>query len=127
MYEAGEIRTALAKDLGDLLERVVNLKKDLREPFYILVTLMPTDHIQKIHTRAVIMLEKPEPLLNTILVKVDNRTGYVDFAWCFPKDDPMVPDVEDMDNVVHRVVDDLKRERISHYLVGSVLGWPELN
>lgn len=128
-YEAGEIRAALARDLGELLERVVNLKKDRRHPYYILVTLLPTDHFQKIHTRATILKKKPKPMLNSILVKVDNRTGEIDFAWCFPKDDPLVVGIDELDapNVVERVIDDVKRERISQYIVGSVLGWGEAN
>jgi hypothetical protein len=109
MLMLGDMRRWLVDELRKNLEKVINLKADRREPYYILVLFAGSyagpavatkeenikdtsiENKRAIGTRLVIMNKAPAvPLLNTALWYVDNKRGEARCMYILPRDCPAV-------------------------------------
>ena len=84
----GDARYELSKDFLVSLERVINDNSHKREKYYIFVYTRWEDGGGTLHTRFVVMDEKPPAYMSTMCISVDNRSGRVDFEHALPLDIP---------------------------------------
>lgn len=82
----GDLRTQLTADLKKELERIVNAKKHLDRPYYILVYAKA--EYNTIVTKIITMFEKPQRMLGTACFKVNNKQGEIWREWILPLDGP---------------------------------------
>lgn len=91
----GDIRGELVKDLGNLLERIINARKHLAS-YYILVHSWWEGNT--LRTRAAILnivqggILAQRPILDTLLLEINNRSGTGRLHWCLPADMPICED-----------------------------------
>jgi len=93
MTQVGEILPSITQIFQDEFRKCIAKNKHRREPYYVLVTgdwyaggaqfrlvLSPRDTM-------------PPVMLNTMLFKVDNKSGRIDEIWVLPKDAPVDPSI----------------------------------
>lgn len=97
MMEIGELRRQLSLDAQQQVERIIDHKKNL-ESYYILIYARARDD-NVIESKFVLMSQKPEPMLGTICLFVDNRTGELWRLWSLPRDMPRPDDLIDGDSM----------------------------
>ena len=82
----GDLRTELARDLRQQLEKVIN-KNKRKSRYYILATAHQIER-GVVETKLVLTRQKPPKMLGTICWHVDNRKGYLQRLWVLPWDIP---------------------------------------
>jgi hypothetical protein len=95
IYTTGDLRQCMGEDFMKNVYAVINRNQHRAEPYWLLVhTSVIGRHV---HTRIVIMGRenfvrddqgRVIPLLDTILLKVDNRKGDLEVVWALPADIP---------------------------------------
>ncbi len=85
MITIGDVRSEMARELGESLEAVVSAKKRL-DHYYILIHTT-WEGYGTLKTRLIVMREKPKtPMLGTMLYAIDNRNGTFKREWVLPRD-----------------------------------------
>lgn len=92
MLTTGEVRSEMAKELGESLEHVINTHVHLDEYYILIVARWEGDGVMR--TKIIPMFKKDVPkipLMNTICYFIDNRSETFRQEWCLPMD-PEIPE-----------------------------------
>lgn len=85
MITIGDVRTEMARELGESLQAVVDKKKRLDRYFILVHTTW--EGASKLKTRLIVLAEKPKvPMLGTMLYEINNREGSYKREWVLPRD-----------------------------------------
>ena len=97
--EIGELRRQLTLDAQQQIERIIDHKKNLSSYYILMYARARGDNV--VESKFVLMSQRPEPMVGTICLFVDNDNGELWRLWNLPQDVP-VPD--------HFLTDDLNEE-----------------
>lgn len=88
MTQAGEITPSMEKQWQDEFRNCIAMNKHRREPYYVLTTCGWGRRYGVLKLNLAPMDFVPPMMLNTMLHKVDNKSGRIEEIWVLPFDDP---------------------------------------
>jgi len=93
MTQIGEILPSITEVFQKDFRRCMDKNKHRREPYYIFVTGDWYANDTQFRLTITPMDFKPPMMLNTMLWKVDNKSGRIEEIWVLPKDAPVDPSI----------------------------------
>lgn len=96
-----------AAQLGREIETKMNELADKKDSYFILVKAHKTD-VSTVENKCLILSEKPEKMLGTMLFFVDNRKGQFKKEWVLPFDYPVDPSLLSEEDCAESVLEDIK-------------------
>jgi hypothetical protein len=92
LIQVGEVRQAMTKGLEEILEYVLNKKKNLSK--YWILIYGKVENLGLLATKVVILPLRPQQLIGTVCYEVDNDKGTKELLWLLPLDLPMPKEFE---------------------------------
>ena len=87
MIQVGEVRQAMTKNLEEILEYVLNKKKNLAKYWILIYGKVENEGL--LATKVVILPLQPQQMLGTVCYEIDNERGTKELLWLLPLDVPM--------------------------------------
>jgi len=93
MTQVGEILPSMGEIWQDEFRKCIARNKHRREPYYVLTTGQWRANHTQFKLNLAPMDFRPPWMLNTMLHKVDNKSGKIEEVWVLPMDAPVDPSI----------------------------------